>query len=262
MRFVWSFLFAFLSVTIWGQIEKTFSIEGVSRKCIIYEPQQKTEKVPVVFVFHGHGGNTKHASKTMNFQDEFPEALVVFMQGIPGTSGYVVDKEGSLNGWQMFPNENGNRDVLFFDEVLKNLKENYKIDENKIFVVGHSNGARFANVLWKERGDQLAGIISVAAQGGFMIKGAKPISVWMSMGKNDPLVSYDFQKKSIPIVIENLRVDAAKFRTKKEFKIYQGIDNTELIVEERDAGHEFPQKSIPEMVAFMKRNSKVTVSEK
>ncbi len=262
MRFIWSFFFSFLSVTIWGQIEKAYTIEGVSRKCIIFEPQQKTEKAPVVFVFHGHGGTMKNASKTMNFQDEFPEAVVVFMQGIPGTSGYVVDKEGLLSGWQMFPNDSGNRDVLFFDEVLKDVQKNYSTDVQEIYLVGHSNGARFTNVLWKERGDQLAGIISVAAQGGMMIKGAKPISVWMSLGKNDPLVSYDFQKKSIPIVMRNLGVDATKVQVKNNLKFYSGIDNTELIVEERNAGHEFPQESIPEMVAFMKRNSKVMVSEK
>lgn len=262
MRFIWTFLFAFFSITICGQIERTYTIEGISRKCIVYEPQQKTEKAPVVFVFHGHGGTMKHASKVMNFQDEFPEAVVIFMQGIPGTSGYVVDKEGLLSGWQMFPNDSGNRDVLFFDNILKDVQKNYEIDEQKIYLVGHSNGARFVNVLWKERGDQLAGIISVAAQGGFMIKGAQPISVWMSLGKNDPLVSYDFQKKSIPMVMKNLEIDSTKVQTKGDLKIYKGAKNTELIVEERDAGHEFPQKSIPEMVAFMKRNSKVTGSEK
>ena len=262
MRFICSFFFVFLSVTIWGQIEKTFSIEGVSRKCIVYEPQQKTEKSPVVFVFHGHGGTMKHASKVVNFQDEYPEAVVVFMQGIPGTSGYVVDKEGLLSGWQMFPNDSGNRDVLFFDEALKDVQKNYKIDVQKIYLVGHSNGARFVNVLWKERGNLLAGIISVAAQGGLMIKGAEPISVWMSMGKNDPLVSYDFQKKSIPIVMRNLGIDAIKVQMKGDLKFYNGNQNTELIVEERNAGHEFPQESIPEMVAFMKRNSKIKEFEK
>jgi hypothetical protein len=45
------------------------------------------------------------------------------MQGIPGVTNSIVDKEGKYNGWQMNPDELENRDVKFFDEVfLKFLK--------------------------------------------------------------------------------------------------------------------------------------------
>lgn len=244
------------SCFLFSQITKNYNINGVERITMIYGPTIKLEKIPVVFVFHGHGGNATFASKRIDFQDYYKEALVIFMEGIPGTSGYVVDKEGKLNGWQMFPNQSGNRDVNFFDEVMEDIRKNYKIDDEKIFVVGHSNGARFVNVLWKERGTELAGIISASAQGGMMISGAKPVSIWMSMGMKDPLVAYESQKKSIPFVMKNLGIDDEKFSKKGNLKIYKGIKNTELVLEERNAGHEFPQESIPEIVKFMKRNSR------
>lgn len=180
--------------------------------------------------------------------------MVVFMQGIPGTSGYVIDKKGLLNGWQMFPNENGNRDVLFFDEVLKNLQNKFSIDERRIYLVGHSNGARFVNVLWKERGEKIAAICSVAAQGGMMARNAKPISIWMSMGKNDPVVPYATQKMSIPILKKNLQIDESSAVHNGDTTTFTGIENTELVIEEKNAGHEFPHESIPEMVAFFKRH--------
>ncbi len=244
--FAFSFFFS--------QLPKTFTVGGIPRKAILFEPSVKTAKTPVIFVFHGHGGNAQFASKKIDFQNYDKEALVVFMEGIPGIS--VVDKKGLLNGWQMFPNDHGNRDVLFFDEVLKDLSKIYNVDTSRIYAVGHSNGARFVNVLWVERADKIAAICSVAAQGGRMIKGAKPLSVWMSMGKNDPLVPYRMQKQSILIVADNLKTDPKCVVVKGDKTIYTGTNHTELVVEERNAGHEFPHESIPEMVAFFKRHRK------
>ena len=246
--FAFSFFFS--------QLTKTFTVGGTLRKAVLFGPTIKSEKTPVIFVFHGHGGNAEFASRKIDFQNYDKKALVVFMEGIPGTSGYVVDKKGLLNGWQMFPNDHGNRDVLFFDEVLKDLSKNYNIDASRIYVVGHSNGARFVNVLWVERADKIAAICSVAAQGGRMIKGAKPLSVWMSMGKNDPVVPYRMQKQSIPIVADNLKTDPKSVMVKGDKTFYTGTDETELVVEERNAGHEFPRESIPEIVEFFRRNSK------
>lgn len=249
-------LFLVISISIFCQQSKSFTINGIDRKALFFEPQAKSNSIPVIFVFHGHGGNAKNASQKIDFHNYYKDALVVFMEGIPGTSGYVIDKKGLLNGWQLFPNENENRDVLFFDEVLKDVGKRYPIDKNKVFLVGHSNGARFVNVLWKERGDQLAAIISVAAQGGLMIKNAKPISVWMSMGKNDHLVPYKSQNRSIPIVEGILQIDESKGETSGEITFFKGINSTEFVLEERDSGHDFPLSSIPKMVEFLKRNGK------
>ena len=241
---------------LFSQLTKTFTVGGTLRKAVLFEPTIKSEKTPVIFVFHGHGGNAEFASRKIDFQNYDKKALVVFMEGIPGTSGYVVDKKGLLDGWQMFPNDHGNRDVLFFDEVLRNLTENYSIDTGRIYLAGHSNGARFVNVLWVERADKIAAICSVAAQGGRMIMGAKPLSVWMSMGKNDPLVPYMMQKRSIPIVADNLKTDPKTAVVKGDKTFYTGTDETELVVEERNAGHEFPHESIPEIIEFFRRNSR------
>ena len=246
--FAFSFFFS--------QLPKTFTVGGTLRKAVLFGPTIKSEKTPVIFVFHGHGGNAEFASRKIDFQNYDKKALVVFMEGIPGTSGYVVDKKGLLDGWQMFPNDHGNRDVLFFDEVLRNLTENYSIDTGRIYLAGHSNGARFVNVLWVERADKIAAICSVAAQGGRMIMGAKPLSVWMSMGKNDPLVPYTMQKRSIPIVADNLKTDPKTAVVKGDKTFSTGTDETELVVEERNAGHEFPHESIPEIIEFFRRNSK------
>ena len=86
-----AFLLIF-SIKLSAQTEKIYQINGVERKAFFFEPKINSEKIPVVFVFHGHGGNAKHASKNLNFHQNFPEALVIYMQGIPGVTNSIVDK--------------------------------------------------------------------------------------------------------------------------------------------------------------------------
>jgi polyhydroxybutyrate depolymerase len=53
-----------------------------------------------------------------------------------------------------------------------------------------------------------------------------------------------------------LKIDASKGVTDGEITTYKGTKGTELVVEIRNAGHEFPQSSIPKIVEFFKRNVK------
>ena len=253
-------LFVVLAVLLsayaaFAQKELTFEIEGARRRAVVYEGEAKSRKSPVLFVFHGHGGNALASQRRLNFHAAWKEALVVYMEGIPGVEG-ITDKEGKLNGWQKNPGEIGDRDVKFFDETLKRLAKDYKTDEKRIYAVGHSNGARFVNVLWAMRGEKLAALCSVAAQGGLMIRDAVPRSIWMSMGERAPLVPVKNQKLSVGVVKKLLKVDEDQGKTDGERTVYKGTKDTELVVEIRDAGHEFPQESIPKMVEFFKRNEK------
>jgi polyhydroxybutyrate depolymerase len=249
-------LFALIlfSVSCFAQTERTFDVDGVKRTAVIYEGSLKDKK-PVVFVFHGHGGNVRNAQRKLNFHDAWKDALVVYMQGIPGVIG-ITDKAGDKNGWQKNPDELNNRDVKFFDEVLKQIGKDYKIDDKRIYAVGHSNGARFVNVLWAMRGEKFAAFCSVSAQGGLMIKDALPKPIWISMGENDPLVPANGQKMSIPIIQKILKADANKGETKDNLTTYKGTNDSEFVVEIRNAGHEFPTASIPNIVDFFKRNIK------
>jgi polyhydroxybutyrate depolymerase len=53
-----------------------------------------------------------------------------------------------------------------------------------------------------------------------------------------------------------LKLDEREGKTDGDLTIYKGAKDTELVVEIRDAGHEFPQASIPKMIEFFKRNEK------
>ena len=248
-------LFLICSTFLFSQTASYYNIDGTSRKAIIYEPAIKSGKTPVVFVFHGHGGNANFVSRRINIQDYYKDAIVIFMEGLPGRSVPGIDPNGTMNGWQIFTDDLEGRDIKFFDRVFSEIHKNHQIDDSRIYLIGHSNGARFVNVLWKERGSQITAICSASAQGGNLISGAVPVSVWMYMGKNDKIVSFESQEKSVPIVKSNLGI-TADGKTENDKTSFIGKNNSELILQQSNAGHEFPKQSLPEIVEFFKRHSK------
>ena len=248
------YLFAF-SFLIFSQTTKNYNINGTSRKAIIYEPTVKSDKVPVVFVFHGQGGNANFVSRRIDIQNYYKDALVIFMQGLPGRKVPGIDPNGTMNGWQIFTDDLGGRDIKFFDDVLADIHKAYKIDDSRIYLIGHSNGARFVNVLWKKRGEKITAICSASAQGGEMISGAVPISVWMYIGKNDKIVSPQNQELSIPIVKSNLGISMAG-KTGGDKTIFKGKNNTELVIQSSDASHEFPKQSLQDIADFFRKHIK------
>ena len=255
MKKLISLFFVICNSFIFSQMTKNYTVDGLSRKAIIYEPTIKSDKTPVIFVFHGHGGNATFVSRRINIQDYYKNALVIFMEGLPGREVPGLDPKGRMNGWQIFTDDLGKRDINFFDVVFSDIHKNYAVDDGRIYLVGHSNGARFVNVLWKERGDKITAICSASGQGGKLITGAVPVSVWMYMGKNDKIVAFESQALSVPIVKSNLGItDNGKADGDNTF--FFGKNKTELVLQQSNAGHEFPKESLPDIAEFFKRHTK------
>src|SRR5439155_20251229 len=82
---------------------RTWDVDGVQREALVYPPSKPAAgKVPLVFDFHGHGGTARNAARAHHIHDTWPEALVVYMQGLP-TPGKLTDPEGKRSGWQPGP---------------------------------------------------------------------------------------------------------------------------------------------------------------
>lgn len=237
-------------------INQSFNVDGVERTAIIYPNTKPAPKMgaPLVLGFHGHGGRAEFVARRWKLHTLWPEAVVIYLQGLPTAT--ARDPEGARPGWQIAPGGQNDRDVRFVDAVIEQAKKQYKIDPNHIYAIGHSNGARFANVLWKTRGEQFAAFCSAAAQGGLMIRDATPRSIFAIAGENDRIVQYDGQLRSIEVYRRVLQTDASKAVTKGYTKIEPGIKGTELVTYLHPGGHEFPQDALPLVVEFFKRHSR------
>ncbi|HKQ79571.1 MAG TPA: esterase [Blastocatellia bacterium] len=234
----------------------TLNIDGVERTALVYPntmPESKTG-VPLVLGFHGHGGRAEFVARRWSLHTLWPEAVVIYLQGLPTATSR--DQDGSRPGWQIAPGGQNDRDVRFVDAVIEQARKQRKIDPDRIYAIGHSNGARFANVLWKTRGEKFAAFCSAAAQGGLMIRDATPRSIFAIAGENDRIVSYDGQVRSIEVYRRVLKTDSSKTVTKGYAKIEPGINGTELVTYLHPGGHEFPQDALPLVVEFFKRHSR------
>lgn len=102
---------------------------------------------PLAFVFHGannteitcrSGGNCLGVAAALE-----GEAVVIYMRSF-GTSwtGSELDQN-----------------VTYFDDLLAHAKATYCVDERKVFALGTSSGAHFANILACRRGPDLLAVI-------------------------------------------------------------------------------------------------------
>src|ERR1051326_4735523 len=84
---------------------REWNVDGVVREALVYAPAKaKSEASPVVFAFHGHGGSMSNAARQFGYHRLWPEAIVVYMQGL-NTPGRLTDPEGQKAGWQFGPGD-------------------------------------------------------------------------------------------------------------------------------------------------------------
>ncbi|MBL8810007.1 MAG: acetylxylan esterase [Planctomycetaceae bacterium] len=238
-------------------VRREWQVDGVSREALISIPDGAKEKpVPLVFAFHGHGGNMRQASRSFQIHAEWPEAIVVYMQGL-NTPGQLTDPEGKKPGWQKAVGDQNDRDLHFFDAVLKSLKEDYRVDETRIYSTGHSNGGGFTYLLWSARPDVFAAM-APSGSAALKLRGTlKPLPVFHIAGENDPLVRYAWQS----MMIESLRKDQKCGEGKpwnEKATLYPSEIGTPVVTYITNQGHKFPADAPGMIVKFFKEHSKKT----
>jgi polyhydroxybutyrate depolymerase len=227
-------------------------VDGLTRTGLVFAPESaKSAATPVVFAFHGHGGRSEGAVRSFPMHREWPEAISVYLQGV-NTPGRLTDPEGKKPGWQSKAGDHGDRDLKFFDAVLARLKQEYRVDERRIHVTGHSNGGGFTYLLWATRGELFASVApsgSAAAQSRPLLK---PKPVLHVAGENDPLVKYAWQRATMD-ALRKLNGCAAEGTSWGEHAtIFASSTGTPVVEWVHPGGHEFPAGAAAAMVKFFK----------
>ena len=184
-------------------VRHEFTVDGVVREALVAAPASaKTTPAPRVFGFHGHGGNMQLAARSYHLHTLWPEAIVVYPQGL-NTKGQLTDPEGKKPGWQGAVGAEGDRDLKFFDAMFASLEAKFKVDTKRIYSTGHSNGGGFTYLLWAERGEKFAAFAPSAAAARRALAtqgGLKPKPIIHIAGENDPLVKFEWQKLTMEAV--------------------------------------------------------------
>jgi polyhydroxybutyrate depolymerase len=236
-----------------GLSQMNFTVDGVARTALVYVPAAaKTSATPLVFVFHGHGGSSRNADRSFHIETEWPEAIVVYMQGL-NTVGQITDPEGTRTGWQAAVGDNGDRDLKFFDAVLARLKQNYNVDAKRIYATGHSNGGGFTYLLWLARGDVFAAVAPCAAVAKYAMQ-LKPKPVMHIAGEKDPLVKFAWQQRMMDAVRQVNGCDATGEPWAAECTLYPSKNGTPVVTFIHPGGHVVPPSAPALIVKFFKEH--------
>ena len=234
---------------------RAWTVDGVLREALVYvPPQAKTDATPVVFAFHGHGGTMNSASRSFAYHTRWPEAMVVYPQGL-NTPGRLTDPQGKKPGWQARVGDQSDRDLKFFDAMLESFKRDYRVDEKRIYATGHSNGGGFTYLLWAARGDTFAAFAPSAAAGAAYLRSLKPKPVLHVAGESDPLVKFAWQKQTMDTLRQiNQCGDGQPWE--KWGTLYPSKTGAPVVTFIHPGGHEFLAEAPTAIVKFFKEHAK------
>jgi polyhydroxybutyrate depolymerase len=205
----------------------TIKIDGVARQALVFAPTKAATAVPTLFVYHG-AGDTADNFTIVGFQDAWPEALVVYMDGLgpgPGQGGVFQARDAS----------NENRDLKFFDAMLTELHKRFTIDDTRVYATGFSNGARMVYLFWATRPKVFAAFAPVAGMLSAEASFPEPKPVLHVGGRADQTNAFDEQMKSVQLA------RAANQATLTPVETYI-----------HDGGHYWPPDTTARIVAFLR----------
>jgi polyhydroxybutyrate depolymerase len=234
-----------------------FTIDGVQRQALILAPAnafRSTERLPLLFAFHGHGSNMVQTAAQMRFDKVWPEAIVVYMQGLPTTTD--GDPGGNEAGWQREPGQYGDRDLKFFDAVLARVRKMFPVEEKRVYATGFSNGGIFTYVLWGARGRTFAALAPVAAEIFPGVHPTVPIPLLHIAGEQDTNVPFQQQLESIAIAREVNGSSDSGHSCGEYCTAYDSSRGAPVIAYIHPAGHVYPRYASEMIVDFLKQNSR------
>jgi len=183
-----------------GTIMK-WTVDGEKREALVFAPTTDSAvKRPLVFAFHGHGGNMHGAAQLMHIHTTWPEAIVVYPQGLIDRPS-PIDQQGNRPGWEVEANQLagnvGNKDLDFFDAMLDRMRQKYLVDDDRVYATGFSNGGIFSYLLWAERSKVIAATGEVAGRLWDSEHLTQPRSILAIAGLVDTTDPYAMQAASI-----------------------------------------------------------------
>jgi len=233
------------------QIE-VLNVNGVKREAEVYAPAKKTKNPPIVFAWHPHGGTMVGAANLFKIQQYWPEAVVVYPQGLKTKS--PVDPQGHTFGWQRVEGDDGDRDLKFFDALYAKMDQQFSFNHKRCYSMGFSNGAFFTYLLWHVDGDKLAAASMAAASIDDPNKPLKPLPVFVIAGTHDTTVQFSDQRTAI---MYDRQVDGVP--TNATPQISNGIrhfhgSKADLNTYIHQGGHIYPPSMSPFVVLFFKNH--------
>lgn len=235
-----------------------WDVDGVERTALVRIPEiAPGEQVPLVYVWHGHGGNARSTARRFGIHEHWPGAIVVHPQGLP-TPGRLTDPEGRRSGWRTGGAAKANRDLRFFDVMHADLVGRGIVDPELVFSTGHSNGGGFTYTLFVERSDRLAAIApSSSVSGRHRGRDLPDMPVFHLAGRNDELVEMARQQATIDHLRRHFDCgDPGPWGDRPDCLVHPSPKGDLLVTCVHDGGHALPEFAGALFTRFFKEHAR------
>ena len=178
-----------------GVIRVEKEIDGLPRYWDVFVPscyRPEEEKVyPLVVAIHGFSCNSEYFEMTSDWQRLAEERgfFVVFASAYPRNIGRA---RFPVPGWSVWPMlQEGVDETVYFKELLDTTMRDYRIDRERVYAAGHSNGGRMTQTLMRKMPERFAAFGPTGSLAGSSADTLEPIDdsidrpVFIMMGEYD-----------------------------------------------------------------------------
>lgn len=165
---------------------RTLDIDGVKRNVLVLSPKgiDPAEQLPAVIALHGMGVTARAMSTVADWSDAVASDrfIAAFPQGVD-------------NSWNLGPccppaSLRGVDDMAFLDAVVNELRSDARVQNDRLYLTGFSNGALMVYAFTCARPDVFAAVAPMAGSNVTGCVPSRPVSLLHQHGDVDLVVPY------------------------------------------------------------------------
>lgn len=179
-----------ISMVTNAQTRKTITSEGQKREYLQYAPSDLGSKRPLIISCHGMNQSAKYQwdalkdAKTLADTEKF----------------VIVLPEGINSGWDI----SGDRDINLIKDLIAQMKKDFDIDENRVYLSGFSMGGMLTYHAMNKIPDVIAAFAPISGypMWGFTYTGKRAIPVIHHHGTGDDVCVYSNVQRNIDELVK------------------------------------------------------------
>ncbi|MFD1316671.1 alpha/beta hydrolase [Namhaeicola litoreus] len=197
-----------------------------SLQYLVRKPKSELSKAPLLLLLHGYGSNEKDL---FSFASELPDELLIVSAQAPLSLGfdsyawYTIHFDQNADKFSDIPE--AKRSLALIDTFIEEIKENYSVDENKIFLLGFSQGAILSSAYALNHPDKTPYILALSGylnteliDDNLDTEKIKKLDFFVSHGTVDQVIPVDWARKT-PDILTSLKVP----NIFKEYPVGHGV---------------------------------------
>jgi pimeloyl-ACP methyl ester carboxylesterase len=152
-----------------GLFRKTKEIGGLEREWYLFIPEtykkDPTQKLPLVVAIHGYSCTGKLYAENSEWHNvaNKRDFFLIYPSAYPSNEG-MGNKTVPLPTWNSIGIQTSIDDMQYFREIIDDFTSTYPVDEERIYVSGHSNGSLMTQKLMEEMPLKFAAFAPQGAQ--------------------------------------------------------------------------------------------------